>query len=101
MARAPITAFLAMAGMAWFGGANACDAPKEPGSLPDPATASEPDMVAAQANVKQYLTGMEARLKCLESTKDTDRYNDSVSQMQKVAGKFNAIVRAYRARTAG
>jgi len=55
-------------------------------------------MVAAQQGVKQYLKEMEARLKCLETAKDMMHYDDSVAQMQKVATKFNAVVRAYKAR---
>ncbi len=89
-------------GMATTGAwAGSCESPSEPAGFPDPGRATEPEMVAAQQGVKQYLSGMEARLKCLEAAKETDRYNDAVAQMQKVAGKFNAVVRAYRTRSAG
>ena len=102
MSRTTIVAGLALLGMLHVASAFAgCESPVEPASFPDPATASGPEMVSAQQNVKQYLSGMEARLKCLEAARDTDRYNDSISQMQKVASKFNAVVRAYKARQSG
>lgn len=101
MARASAVVIGLLLGTMWATASLACDNPNEPNGFPDPAKASEPEMVTAQQGVKSYLTGMEARLKCLEAAKDTDKYNDSVAQMQKVAGKFNAVVRAYRARQAG
>ena len=102
MARSTTLSCLAVLGMLYITNASAgCESPSEPGFFPDPATASGPEMVSAQQSVKQYLSGMEARLKCLEAAKDTDHYNDSVSQMQKVAGKFNAVIRAYKARQNG
>lgn len=102
MVRANKTAMWVLAGAlqaatAWAG----CELPVEPAVLPDPAKATDAEMVSAQQTVKQYLGGMESRLKCLEAAKDTDKYNDSVVQMQKVASKFNSVVRAYRARQAG
>ena len=100
MSRTLAAFILACAGGLWATGAlaGACEMPSEPSGFPDPAKASEPEMVAAQQGVKQYLKEMEARLKCLETAKDTAHYDDSVTQMQKVATKFNSIVRAYKAR---
>jgi len=102
MSRSTMLAGIAALGLLYMVNASAgCESPDEPKTFPDPATASGPDMVTAQQAVKQYLSGMEARLKCLETSKDTDHYNESISQMQKVAGKFNAVVRAYKARQNG
>ena len=73
-----------------------CPAPKEPGNLPDVASATDGDMVSAQQMVKQYMTDMETRLKCLGES--NPNYNSAVDEMQKVATHFNATVRAYRSK---
>jgi hypothetical protein len=73
-----------------------CPSPKEPSNLPDAAVATDADMLVAQQAVKQYLAAMEERLKCLGE--NVPSHNTALDQMQKVAGQFNATVRAYRSK---
>jgi hypothetical protein len=80
------------------GVASSCPAPSAPADFPDPATATEPDIVAAQQSVKQYLTVVEAQLKCLDNAHDSLGHDKAVDEMQKTAVKFNTLLKAYRAR---
>jgi len=97
-------------------GALACDYPTRI-DLPDGATASKEDMIAAQKDVKAYVASMDAYLGCIEGDEaaavlslgdvdeDTKRqradlfnkkYNAAVEQMNLVAEEFNIQVRAYK-----
>lgn len=78
--------------------ADICHSPSAPRTLPEPATASDADMVAAQVDVKKYLADMEGSLKCMSETHDESGYNHALEDMQRVAGAFNGLLRAYRAR---
>jgi hypothetical protein len=73
-----------------------CPSPKEPPAFTDTAAATDADMLAAQHAVKEYLAAMEERLKCLGE--NSSSHNSAVDQMQKVAGQFNASIRAYRSK---
>ena len=75
----------------------ACSRPSVP-ELPDAATAVTPQMIKAKNDVKAYVSEAKAFLEC---TKNTKKYNKMVDEMNKVAGDFNTIVRAYKARMAG
>ena len=97
-------------------GALACDYPTRI-DLPDGATASKEDMIAAQKDVKAYVASMDEYLNCMEGDEaaailalgdvdeDTKRqradlfnkkYNAAVEQMNLVAEEFNVQVRAYK-----
>ena len=73
-----------------------CVAPQEPGNIPNAATATDADMLAAQHAVKQYLAAMEQHLKCLGES--GSNYNASIEQMESVAARFNSTVRAFKSK---
>lgn len=100
MARVAIIAAITIAGClaSAVSRADICRSPSAPGSFPEPATASDADMMAAQLDVKKYLSDMETSLKCLSSTHDDSGYDHAVQDMQRVATTFNGLLRAYRAR---
>ncbi|MGB6307442.1 MAG: hypothetical protein WBF89_06575 [Steroidobacteraceae bacterium] len=78
--------------------ADSCHGPNAPASFPEPATATEQDILAAQQSVKQYLSDMETTLKCFDAAHNDNAHNTAVDDMQKVATKFNTVLRAYKAR---
>jgi hypothetical protein len=83
-----------------------------PGSVevPDGGTASEAELVASQAAIKQYMASAEEYIACLDAeaeaigpeiTEDQVRIRDmrhdsAVDEMEKLAAEFNAQVRAYK-----
>lgn len=75
-----------------------CHGPTAPATFPESATATEQDILAAQQSVKLYLSQMESVLKCLSDAHMEQSRDLAISEMQKVAGQFNALLRAYRAR---
>ena len=80
------------------GFADGCHGPAAPSNFPEPTTATEQDIVAAQQSVKQYLSDMESALKCMDAQHNDSAHNTAVDDMQKTASKFNSVLRAYRAR---
>ena len=78
--------------------ADNCHGPSVPTNFPDPSTATEQDILAAQQSVKQYLTDMETVLKCVDSAHNDSAHNTAVDDMQKIALKFNTVLRAYRSK---
>lgn len=100
MSRVSIIGAIAMAGCLASAASRAeiCRSPSSPGILPEPATASDADMIAAQVHVKKYLSDMETSLKCFRESHDDSGYDNAVLDMQKVAAAFNGVLRAYRAR---
>src|SRR5882762_9936369 len=91
---------LASVGGLWatVGFADGCPGPNAPTNFPEPSTATEQDILAAQESVKQYLSDMESALKCLDGQHNDQAHNTAVDDMQKIATKFNTVLRAYRAR---
>ena len=83
---------------ATMGFADNCHGPSAPTNFPDPSTATEQDILAAQQSVKQYLTDMETVLKCVDSAHNDTAHNTAVDDMQKIALKFNIVLRAYRSK---
>ncbi len=83
---------------ATMGLADSCHGPNAPSTFPDPSTATDQDILAAQQSVKQYLTEMESVLKCMDSAHNDTAHNAAVDDMQKTATKFNTVLRAYRSR---
>jgi hypothetical protein len=91
--------FAATAGLyANSGLADTCHGPSAPTSFPEPATATEQEIVAAQQSVKQYLSGMESALKCMDAEHNDVAHNTAIDDMQKTAAKFNSVLRAFKAR---
>jgi len=78
--------------------ADSCHGPSAPSTFPDPSTATEQDILAAQQTVKQYLTEMETVLKCVDSAHNDHAHNAAIDDMQNVASKFNTVLRAYRSK---
>ena len=78
--------------------ADGCHGPSAPSAFPEPSTATQQDVVAAQQSVKQYLTEMESALKCMEAAHNDQAHDIAVSDMQKTAAKFNTMLRAFKAR---
>jgi hypothetical protein len=80
------------------GRADSCHGPNAPSTFPDPSTATEQEILAAQQSVKQYLTDMESVLKCMESAHNDGARDAAVDDMQKTAAKFNTVLRSFRSR---
>ena len=78
--------------------ADTCHAPGAPSSFPEPTTATEQDIVAAQQAVKRYLSDMESALKCMDAEHNDAAHNNAIDDMQKTAAKFNTVLRAFKAR---
>ena len=78
--------------------ADSCHGPSAPSTFPDPATATEQDILAAQQSVKHYLTEMESVLKCVDSAHNDTARNAAIDDMQRTATKFNTVLRAYRSK---
>ena len=80
-------------------------------TVPDGATSTMEQLLAAQANVKTYMAEMEVYLACLNEELQTagedapsefqalmvNRHNAAVTEMETVAAAFNQQVQAYRA----
>jgi hypothetical protein len=75
-----------------------CHGPSAPTSFPEPTTATEQDIVAAQQSVKQYFNEMESALKCIDAQHNDAAHNDAIDDMEKTAAKFNSVLRAFKAR---
>ena len=84
-----------------------CQLPPAPSKVPDGASASEPEMIAAMQTLKAYDGDVNVYLKCLEfeerqnhmtaQQRDT-QHNAAITQLQKVADKFNEQVRAFKSK---
>jgi hypothetical protein len=95
----PVLIFAAVGSLyATAGLADSCHGPSAPSAFPDPATATEQDILAAQQSVKQYLTDMESVLKCVDSAHNDRAHDAAIDDMQKTAAKFNTVLRAFKAR---
>ncbi len=81
-------------------------------AIPDGTTASLDEMQSAQQVMKAYMESSNAYMKCLDKqgasagfiethearTSRLANYNAAVDEQTSVAGKFNAAVRAFKAR---
>jgi opacity protein-like surface antigen len=94
-----------------------CIYPREPESIPDGATATYDEMVAAQQTVKQFDADITAYTACLEmelqamledpgldearkielQTMQAKKNNAAVDHVQSVAERFNEQLRAFQA----
>ena len=73
----------------------ACERPSAPSSIPDGATASKEDMRAAKRAVDAFKSGMEEYLAC---EKSSARKDAGAAELLKVADRFNAQVKAFKAK---
>jgi hypothetical protein len=74
----------------------ACEKPKAPSSIPDGATASKEDMLAAKKAVDAFRSGMEEYLACEKNFASLDAAQNELS---KVADRFNLQIRAFKAKS--
>jgi len=88
----------------------ACENPPM-ASVPDGASSTMDELLAAQATVKTYMAGMEEYLACLNEELESGgeeapaqfkslmvtRHNSAVSEMETIAASFNEEIQAYRA----
>lgn len=93
-----MTKFVSIA-VLWVAAASqayACDRPTAPDSIPDGKTAEMAEMMAAKKAVDAFKTAMEEYLACEKSAVKID---SAQAELVKVADKFNAQVRAFKAKT--
>jgi hypothetical protein len=83
----------------------ACELTAAPPTIPDGATAAEPDMLAAQQAVKQFVGVTQEFTQCLEleskgrmSNSEQKKFDDANEQMQKIAKDFNKQLKAFKSR---
>ena len=87
----PIAVLWAAAVVPAFG----CDRPSAPTSIPDGASASKEDMLAAKKAVDAFKSGMEEYLAC---EKSGAKIEAAQNELVKVADRFNVQVRAFKAK---
>jgi hypothetical protein len=97
-----------------------CPYPSGPKKIPDGASATMDEMVATKKAIKEYDDATSAYLTCIQREHDEalnalgqkvtdkqkadldrvelDRHNAAVAQLQGTADRFNAQVRAYKAK---
>jgi len=73
----------------------ACDKPASPASIPDGKTAAMEEMMAAKKAVDAFKKGMEEYLTCEKSNAKAEA---AQKELMKVADRFNAEVRAFKAK---
>jgi hypothetical protein len=88
----PIAVLWAVAVVPAFG----CDRPSAPTSIPDGASASKEDMLAAKKAVDAFKAGMEEYLTC---EKSSAKLEAAQNELVKVADRFNVQVRAFKAKS--
>jgi hypothetical protein len=74
----------------------ACDKPSAPASIPNGKTAGMEDMMAAKKAVDAFKKDMEEYLSCEKSNTKLDM---AQAELERVASRFNAEVRAFKAKT--
>jgi hypothetical protein len=74
----------------------ACSKPSAPASIPDGKTAGKEEMLAAKKEVDAFKSSMEEYLAC---EKSTAKQNSAQDELVRVADRFNAQVRAFKAKT--
>jgi hypothetical protein len=88
---AAITVLWAVAALPALG----CEKPAAPTAIPDGKTASKEEMLAAKREVDTFKSAMEQYLECEKSSARRDRAQE---ELVKVADRFNAQVKAYKAK---
>ena len=106
-----LTSCLLAAIASGYGLAAAACEPPAPVPMPDGATATREQMLAAQAQVRAYQTAMNEFVACIDSEAEAqgeqapaefkalmvERHNTAVAEMEGVAAAFNDQLRAFRA----
>ena len=87
----PIAVLWAAAMVPAFG----CERPSAPSSIPDGASASKEDMLAAKKAVDAFKSGMEEYFTC---EKSASKISSAQEELVKVADRFNVQVRAFKAK---
>ena len=101
---------LAILASGFVGATLACDYPPLV-AVPEGATSTIEQMVAAQESVRNYMEGMDTYLMCVNSELDAagddapeefkaimvSRHNAAVAEMEAVAASFNDEIAAFRA----
>jgi hypothetical protein len=92
-----MTKLVSIAVLAMIAGspALACDRPTAPASIPDGSTAAKEEMLAAKKAVDAFKTSMEEYLSC---EKSSAKQEAAQAELVKVADRFNAQVRAFKAK---
>jgi len=72
-----------------------CARPTAPGDIPDGKSATMDDMMATKKTVDAYKRDMEEYLSCEKSTAKQDA---AQAELVKIADRFNAQVRAFKAK---
>jgi len=72
-----------------------CDKPSAPASIPDGKSAAMDDMMAAKKAVDAFKKEMEEYLTC---EKNSGKVDSAQAELEKVAARFNAEVRAFKAK---
>jgi hypothetical protein len=88
----PIAVLWAAAVVPAFG----CERPAAPTSIPDGASASKEDMLAAKKAVDAYKSAVDEYLTCEKSAAKKD---GAAAELMKVADRFNAQVKAFKAKS--
>jgi NH3-dependent NAD+ synthetase len=88
---AAITVLLAAAAVPAMG----CDRPSAPGAIPDGKTAAKEEMLASKKEVDAFKSGMEEYIACEKSGAKRDA---AAAELVKVADRFNAQVKAFKAK---
>ena len=73
-----------------------CDRPSAPTSIPDGASASKEDMLAAKKAVDAFKGAMEEYITC---EKSGSKIESAQNELVKVADRFNVQVRAFKAKS--
>jgi hypothetical protein len=73
----------------------ACERPSAPTSIPDGASASKEEMLAAKKAVDAFKSGMEEYFTCEKSSAKKEAAG---AELVKVADRFNAQVKAFKAK---
>ena len=74
----------------------ACNRPSAPTSIPDGASASKEDMLAAKRAVDAFKGAMEEYFTC---EKNFAKVESAQSELVKVADRFNVQIRAFKAKS--
>ena len=74
----------------------ACERPTAPSTIPDGKTAGKDEMLAAKKAIDAYKSSVEEYLNCEKSTARKDAV---AAELVKVADRFNAEVKEFKAKT--
>lgn len=75
----------------------ACALPSAPGSMPDGKSAGKEVMMAKKKEVDQYKKDVESYISC---ETNSAKVESAQAELEKVANRFNAEVRAFKAANA-